>query len=99
MIAFASSHAAGDDAEEAVALALAGLGPVPAGANLGFVYATDAFAAELPSIAGRLREATGIVEWVGTVGLGVSGTAAGYFDRPALSILVAALPSGSFRTF
>ncbi len=97
MTAFVSSHAAGDDADEAVALALAGLSPLPAGANLGFVYATDSFAAELPSLVGRLREATGVKEWVGTVGLGVSATAAGYFDRPALSVMIGALPEGSFR--
>jgi small ligand-binding sensory domain FIST len=99
MSAFAAAHAASDDAEEALALALARLGTLPAGTNLGFVYATDAFAAEMPSIALKLRSATGIAEWVGTVGLGVSGTKAGYFDRAALSLMVAALPEGSFRTF
>ncbi|MSP48039.1 MAG: histidine kinase [Alphaproteobacteria bacterium] len=99
MSAFVSSHAADDDADEVVALTLAGLSPLLAGANLGFVYATDTFAAELPSLVGRLREATGVAEWVGTVGLGVTATSAGYFDRPALSVMVAALPENSFRVF
>ena len=99
MTAFAAAHAAADDADEAVAQVLAGLSTLPAGANLGFVYATDTFAAELPSLVGRLREATGIAEWVGTVGLGVTATSAGYFDRPALSVMAAALPEGSFRVF
>ncbi|MBM3545890.1 MAG: histidine kinase [Alphaproteobacteria bacterium] len=99
MSAFVSSHAADDDADEAVTLTLAGLPPLPQGANIGFVYATDSFAAELPSLVGRLREATGVKEWVGTVGLGVSATSAGYFDRPALSVMVGALPENSFRVF
>lgn len=99
MTAFAAAHAAADDADEAVAQVLAGLSRLPPGANLGFVYATDSFAAELPSLVGRLREATGIAEWVGTVGLGVTATSAGYFDRPALSVMAAALPEGSFRVF
>jgi len=99
MSAFISSHAADDDADEAVGLTLAGLAPLPEGANLGFVYATDSFAAELPSLVGRLREATGVSEWVGTVGLGVSATSAGYFDRPALSVMVGAFPENSFRVF
>lgn len=99
MSAFVSSHAADDDADEAVALTLAGLSPLPPGSNLGFVYATDTFAAELPSLVAKLREATGVSEWVGTVGLGVSATSAGYFDRAALSVMVAALPEGSFRVF
>jgi small ligand-binding sensory domain FIST len=99
MSTFVASHAADDDADEAVALTLAGLSPLPQGANLGFVYATDTFAAELPSLVGRLREATGVKEWVGTVGLGVSATSAGYFDRPALSVMVGSLPEDSFRIF
>lgn len=99
MSAFVSSHAADDDADEAVERTLAGLAPLPAGANLGFVYATDSFAAELPSLVGKLRAATGVKDWVGTVGLGVSGTAAGSFDRPALSVMIGALPEGSFRIF
>ncbi len=99
MTAFAAAHAAADDADEAVAQVLDGLSTLPDGANLGCVYATDSFAAELPSLVGRLREATGIAEWVGTVGLGVSATSAGYFDRPALSVMAAALPEGSFRVF
>jgi small ligand-binding sensory domain FIST len=98
MSQFVSSHAADDDADEAVTLTLAGLSPLQ-GANLGFVYATDSFAAELPSLVGRLREATGVAEWVGTVGLGVSATSAGYFDRPALSVMVGALPENSFCVF
>ncbi len=99
MSAFVSSHAADDDADEAVARTLAGLSPLPEGANLGFVYTTDTFAAELPSLVGRLREATGVKDWVGTVGLGVSAASAGYFDRPALSVMIGALPKDSFRIF
>ncbi len=99
MSAFISSHAADDDADEVVARTLASLPPLPDGANLGFVYATDTFAAELPSLVGRLREATGVKDWVGTVGLGVSATSAGYFDRPALSVMIGALPADSFRIF
>jgi small ligand-binding sensory domain FIST len=96
---FFSAHAAADDAEDAVALALEQLGPLPEGANLGFVYATDAFAAELPSIVANLRQATGLSDWVGTVGLGVVATGNGFFDEPAISIMVASLPPDSFRIF
>ena len=77
MTAFAAAHAAADDADEAVAQVLDGLSTLPDGANLGCVYATDSFAAELPSLVGRLREATGIAGWVGTGGPGGSATSAG----------------------
>lgn len=75
------------------------LGTLPEGANLGFVYATQALAGDLGSIATFLRERSGIATWVGTVGLGVVASGAEFYDRPALSVLVAALPEDSFRAF
>jgi small ligand-binding sensory domain FIST len=78
---------------------LEALGALPEGANLGFVYATDALAGDLGSIVTFLRERSGIATWVGTVGMGVVASGIEYYDRPALSVLVAALPEGSFRAF
>ena len=60
------------------------LGDLPEGANLGFLYATDALADDLGSIVTFLRERTGIPRWVGTVGLGVVASGVEYYDRPAL---------------
>jgi small ligand-binding sensory domain FIST len=78
---------------------LEALGELPEGASLGFVYATDALADDLGSIVTFLRERSGIQRWVGTVGLGVVASGVEYYDRPALSVLVAALPEDGFRTF
>lgn len=78
---------------------LAELGDLPEGANLGFVYATDVMADDLGSIVTFLRERSGISHWVGTVGEGVVANALEFYDRPALSILVAALPDDGFRSF
>lgn len=75
------------------------LGDLPDGANLGFVYATDALANDLGSIVTYLRERSGIGAWVGTVGLGVMASGVEFYDRPALSVLVAALPAEDFRLF
>lgn len=71
----------------------------PAGANLGFVYVTDALGNDLSSILTFLRETTGVEDWVGTIGLGVCATGVEYFDEPALAVMVASLPSDSFRVF
>lgn len=72
---------------------------LPAGVNFGFLYLTDAFTKDVPSVLTFLRETTGIQNWIGTVGLGVLGNGIEYHDRGALSVLVAALPEGSFRVF
>jgi len=71
----------------------------PAGANLGFVYASDAFAADFADIAAHLEARTGIAHWVGSVGVGVCATGVEYFDEPALCVLSARLPADSFRVF
>jgi len=78
---------------------LEALGELPEGANLGFVYATNVVAEDLGSIVTFLRERSGIDCWVGTVGAGVVSSGREFYDRPALSLLVAALPEDGFRTF
>lgn len=95
--AFKAAQGRGSDWGRAVKACLDELGVLPPGANLGFVYATDALAADLGSLLTFLRERTGIEHWSGTVGLGVSSSGRESYDEPALSLLVCALPPESFR--
>lgn len=67
--------------------------------NLGFLYVTDALAADLPSLLDFLRSATSIQHWVGAVGLGVCGTGIDHIDDAAASIMVGAFPENSFQVF
>lgn len=69
------------------------------GANLGFVYIGDPLSAHADSIVNQLRMRTGVVDWVGSVGLGVSATGTMEFDTPALSVMVGAFPDDSYRVF
>lgn len=94
---FRAAHAAGNAWQPVVQRCLDGLGRVPADANLGFVYVTDALANDLPRVLALLREETGIEAWVGTVGIGICAAGCEYFDEPAASVMVAALPPDSFR--
>ena len=71
----------------------------PGDANLGFLYATDAFAPRFGDIAEHLRAATGIPHWVGSVGLGVCATGIEYFDEPAICVLAGRFPEDAFRVF
>jgi small ligand-binding sensory domain FIST len=75
------------------------LSALPDGANLGFLYANDALAGDLPDILAFLRQRTRIDDWVGSVGLGVCASGQEYFGAPALAVLVAALPSGAYELF
>ncbi len=96
---FAVAHSGAADAREAADECIRRLDGNARGANLGFVYASDAFAGELEPALERLRAATGVAQWVGSVGLGVSATAREYHEVPALCVLLARFPEGSFRVF
>ena len=98
-VAFRAAHAAGDPWSVLVKSCLAQLTPLPEGANLGFLYATDALSGDLESILTFLRERTRIADWVGSVGLGVCASGIETVDAPGLAVMIAALPQGSFRVF
>ena len=93
---FRLGHAADADWETLVRSCLAQIGDVPSGANLGFVYVTDTLDGDLPLIADRLREATGVEHWVGTIGFGVMVGGREYFETPAMVAMLGVLPEDSF---
>jgi|1186.fasta_scaffold123271_2 small ligand-binding sensory domain FIST len=93
---FASAAATGEDWRTTVKACLDKLGPVD-GCNLGFLYISDSLAADAVSIVTLMRGVTGIKDWVGTVGIGICATAEELFDRPAIAVMAAQLPPGSFH--
>ncbi len=84
---------------EALQKALAAAAPLPEGANLALLYASDHFAREFDALVGQLKAASGIDSVVGTVGMGIVDRSGERFDRPCLSVLAMALPAESFRSF
>lgn len=96
---FRSAHASADSWEAAADACLERLAPLPAGANLGFLYATDVLGRHLPQILARLRRTTGIEHWVGTLGVGICATGREYLDRPAVAAMAGAFPPESYRLF
>ncbi|WP_282604895.1 FIST N-terminal domain-containing protein [Pelagibius sp. Alg239-R121] len=96
---FKSAWARGPDWATAVKACADQLKELPEGANLGFLYLTDAFTKDASSLLTFLREKTGIQNWVGTVGLGVLSNGIEIHDRGAISVMVMALPADSFRIF
>ena len=96
---FRVAHATAPDWRQAANACLAQIGDIPAEANLGFLYVTDLLAGDLPNILNFLKEQTDILDWVGSVGIGVCATSREYNDQPALSMMIADFPTESFRVF
>ena len=72
------------------------LGSVRGKYQLGFVYASDTLSEDLEDILGRLKQETGIQEWMGTLGIGVCGTGAEYYDEPTLVVMLADIDAKKF---
>ncbi|MEX0758249.1 MAG: hypothetical protein WD100_01595, partial [Tistlia sp.] len=64
------------------------LDPLPPGSNLGFLYVTDALAADCSSLLTFLRERSGVEHWVGTVGIGIAASGVESFGTRAAVVLV-----------
>lgn len=98
-MSFRFGHARADGWRDAAEHCLRAIGKVPSTANVGFLYFTDHFAADAEKLLTHLRDATGIRQWVGSVGIGVLATGTEYMDEPAVAIMLASLPDGEFHVF
>ena len=98
---FRSAHGQSQDWQAAVTDCLAMLGALPSletgSARLGFIYVTEPMAPHLGAIVEALRDGTGVADWAGAAGLGIAGDEEDYFDEPAIAILIADFPAGSYR--
>ena len=96
---FKYGHAAGKQWQESANSCLGQIGRVPRAANLGFLYVADLLAPHISEILTFFKVQTGIPHWVGTVGVGVCGTGKEYLNQPAMAVMLAELPEGSFNVF
>lgn len=94
---FRLAHGTGSEPRKLIQDCLAQLGRLPAGANLGFIYASDALARDLEALLRLLKQGTGIESWVGSVGVAISVTGHEYYDQPALAVMVGSVPAQDMR--
>ncbi|MDZ5461331.1 FIST signal transduction protein [Azohydromonas lata] len=105
MDTFLHAHATHPDWRYALELANAQLRaqraahPKGHGPNLGFVYFSDIYAPQAEELLQALRHDWPGLSWVGASGVGISGSGVEYFDEPALVLMLARLPAGSFQVF
>ena len=81
MEAFCAAQGTGDRWPAACRACAERLDPLPPGASLGFVYVNGPLAASLDQIAARLRELTGVCDWVGAGGAGVCASGQEHFEQ------------------
>lgn len=68
--------------------------------SLGLIYITDHFARQAPAILDRLSSAMPqVLQWSGTVGVGISSNNVEYFDEPALAVMLCDIPVAQCRVF
>jgi small ligand-binding sensory domain FIST len=94
---FRATCASGDDWESIADRCITDLCSEPCVASLGFLYITDPLAPYLDSLLQRLREKTGVQDWVGTIGAGICATGREIYDEPAVAVMLATLPDNSYR--
>lgn len=96
---FRVGHAAGDHWGTTAKACLDALGPLPPGANFGFLYATETFAPNLSSLLTFLRETTRIEHWVGGTAPGLCVGASEIREGGAVAAMVGRLAPDQFRVF
>lgn len=67
--------------------------------TLGWIYLTDAYAAEAATLLAELERRWPGVEWVGATGVGIAASGVEYFDEPALTMMLTDLAPIHFRVF
>ncbi len=94
---FLLAHGAGQPGDRLLDDCLNQLGDIPPEANFGFLYLSDALTDMAEPLIERLKQATGITAWVGTVGIGIVGGSKEYYDEPAMAIMIAGFNEADFR--
>ncbi|MBX3654031.1 MAG: FIST C-terminal domain-containing protein [Ramlibacter sp.] len=68
--------------------------------TLGLVYITDHYAPMAQDILEHLSaELPEVTDWAGTVGVGIAASNVEYFDEPALTVMLCAVPADQYRVF
>ncbi|OJX81786.1 FIST C-terminal domain-containing protein [Magnetospirillum sp. 64-120] len=96
---FVSAHAVADHWGLAAKSCLERLGAAQGNANLGIIYVTEIFSADLPSILTFLRETTRVETWVGAAVPGLCAGAQEIRDGGAMAVLLGNLPKDGFQVF
>lgn len=93
---FKFAHAGHADWTQGAQACMQQLGAIPSTASLGFLYVSDALIGDLDAILAFFKSATGVPNWVGSVGVGVCATGVEYLDVPAMAVMLAEFDPADF---
>lgn len=96
---FVAAHALADHWGLAAKACLERVSAAVGRANLGILYTTEAFAADLPSILTFLRETTRVEHWVGAAVPGLCVGNQEIRDGGAMAVMLGQVPEGAFKLF
>ncbi|MGE4279175.1 MAG: FIST C-terminal domain-containing protein [Magnetospirillum sp.] len=96
---FVSAHAVAEHWGLAAKACLERLEAAQGNANLGILYVTETFAADLQSILTFLRETTRVETWVGAAVPGLCAGAQEIRDGGAMAVLLGTFPENDFQVF
>jgi len=96
MTTFQSALSVHDDWQIATQACLEQLTPIE-GQPLAFIFISDRFHEYFTDIVVRLKHATGIVDWVGTEGMGILGPGQEVYEQGAISVLITDLTAPRYR--
>lgn len=104
MSSFRVGHATHPRWTMALEMALAQVGaaepPLPEGpGSLGVVYVTEALGPHLAELLAALSGRCGVRHWTAACAPAICATGVEYAEEPALALMIAALPRGSFEPF
>ena len=94
---FIIAQSSGNAAVDLVNDCLNQLGSIPPEANFGFLYFSDHLADSAELILEKLKQATNVEYWVGTVGIGIIANATEFYDEPAMTVMLADFNEADFR--
>jgi small ligand-binding sensory domain FIST len=69
------------------------------GGSLGFVYVTDRLKSDLGTVVEKLREKTGVKDWVGTVGFGVIAGRSATYNEPAIAAMISTWSESAYKLY
>lgn len=94
---FLLAHNAGNPVDVLIKECLKQLGDIPPETNFGFLYISDLLTNEADYILNQLIQQTGVINWTGTIGMGLLASHQEYYDQPAMVIMLADFNEADFR--
>jgi len=94
---FLLAHSSDKTTDELINDCLHQLGSIPSEATFGFIYISDLLTDEAEYILNKLKQSTGINNWVGSSGISLIASQQEYYEKPAIVMMLADFNESDFH--